>query len=112
MSADQKTMPATPELIFLGIAERASVVREGDSPLLKWHLIGLKAILPLFCYPATLIGLHFVFAVRHLVPGGPDLRITIRSESRQEIGFIDIALVQQAAPPTSPLTSMTGQFSV
>jgi hypothetical protein len=104
-------MPATPELIFLGIAERASVVREGDSPLLKWHLIGLKGILPLFCYPAPLTGLHFVFAVRHLVQG-PDLRMTIRSVSRQEIGFFNIALAQEATPPTPPLTSMGGHLMV
>ena len=101
-------MPAAPELVFLGIAERASAVREGDSTLLKWHLIGLKAFLPSFCYPAFLMGTHFVFAVRHLVQG-PDLRICIRSESRQEIGFFNIALVLEAIPPTPPLTGVSGQ---
>src|SRR6516164_9821749 len=101
-------MPATPELAFLGIAERASVVREGDSTLLKWHFIGLKSFLPLFCYPAALTGLHFVFAVRHLALG-PDIRISIRSESRQEIGFFTLALAPEANPPTPPLTSVSGQ---
>jgi Domain of unknown function (DUF4263) len=101
-------MPATPELVFLGIAERASAVREGDSTLLKWHLIGLKSFLPSFCYPAALLGLNFVFAIRYLAPG-PDLRISIRSGSRQEIGFFNIALAPEATPPTPPLTSMSGQ---
>jgi hypothetical protein len=101
-------MPAAPEVVFLGIAERASAAREGDSPLLKLNLIGLRSILPLFCYPAALMGLHFVFAVRHLVHGS-NLHISIRSEARQQIGFFDIALAQLPNPPTPPLTSMSGQ---
>src|SRR5690242_8801117 len=101
-------MPASPKFIFLGIAERASVVREGDSPLLKYHLIGLKSVLPFFCYPAGVAGLHFVFAVRHLAPG-PDLRISIRSELRQEIGWIGIALAPLAMPASPPLTSISNQ---
>ncbi len=101
-------MPATPELVFLGIAERASAVREGDSTLLKWHLIGLKSFLPSFCYPAPLLGLNFVFAIRHPVQG-PDLRISIRSEARQEIGFFNVTFTPEAIQPTPPLTSMSGQ---
>jgi hypothetical protein len=101
-------MPASPKLAFLGIAERASVVREGDSPLLKYHLIGLKSFLPFFCYPAGLGGLHFVFAVKHLTQG-PDLRISIRSESGQEIGWISIALAPLSMPPTPPLTGIANQ---
>jgi hypothetical protein len=100
-------MSALPEIVFLGVAERASVVHDIGN-LLKCHLIGLKSVLPLFFYPASITGLHFIFALRHLIPGGPDVRITIRSESRQEIGFFNIASTVLENPPTPPLTGMGG----
>lgn len=101
--------PTSAEVAFLGIAERASAVREGNSNLLKWHVIGLKNILPFFCYPTIVNGLNFVFAVRGFLYD-QEVRINIRCETGEQIGFFNIGLsLNQTNPPAPPLTNISNE---
>jgi hypothetical protein len=62
------------DLIFLGIAERAANIREGNAPLLKWNVIGLKNYLPLLFTPSIVDDLYLVFALRYMQA---DLKVKI-----------------------------------
>src|SRR6266851_188175 len=98
---------ASTELVFLGIAERATNVREGDSPLLKLNIIGLKNFIPLFFTPFVFGSLNLVFAMRHLRLD-QKFRIVIRSESGDEFGALEGAAKASATPPELPLTGTSG----
>jgi hypothetical protein len=89
--------PVHTEVAFLGVAERSSVVRDGMLESLKWNIIGLKHLLTFNFFPTTISGAHFVFAFRHLQE--TQLRLSIRSEDNDEVGWINVG----ATPiPTSP----------
>ncbi|HLY46766.1 MAG TPA: Shedu anti-phage system protein SduA domain-containing protein [Stellaceae bacterium] len=104
MDSDQEI----PELVFLGIAERAANLRDGNTELLKWNIIGLKNIILFYFHPAVLSDVNLVFALRHL-SSGPDIRIKIRSESGEQLGFVNVGLSREANP-VPPLTGGRGSL--
>ena len=80
--------PVHTEVAFLGVAERSSVVRDGMLESVKWNIIGLKHILTFNFFPMNISGAHFVFAFRHLQE--TQLRLNIRSECGDEVGWLNI----------------------
>jgi hypothetical protein len=41
----------TPQVAFLGFAERAALVRDGQTDSLKWNVLGLKNVLLTHFFP-------------------------------------------------------------
>jgi hypothetical protein len=100
------------EIAFLGIAERLSKVREGETPLVKWNMIGIKSIVPLFFTPFSIYGWRFVFALRHLTSEREDVTIKIKDEDGCEIGYIDTNIntnVSEISQLPLPITSSAGR---
>jgi hypothetical protein len=57
-----------PQIAFLGFAERATSVREGETNILKWNVLGLKNILLTNVFPFLLSGWHLALAIRISAP--------------------------------------------
>lgn len=74
----------TPEVIFLGVADRAAHVQ--DSPELpgKWNIIGLKPYLLQYFFPANLEGIICGFGMRG-IKDIRTLRIFLRARNSEEI---------------------------
>jgi len=88
------------EIIFLGAAERASVVHDLGTQLLKWNVLGLKSVLLVNFLPQSLSGLQWVFAIRvHNINVHSKIRIVDQDNS--ELGKIDIQI--GAGNPSQPL---------
>ena len=96
--------PVHTEVAFLGFAERSSIVRDGILETLKWNIIGLKHLLPFNFYPTSLMGAHFVVALRHLQE--TQLRFSIRPENGDEVGWLQIDATPAATPLPLPATAM------
>jgi antiviral defense system Shedu protein SduA len=78
-------------LVFLGLAERAAYVRDSNTNLFKWNVLGLKNIIlsPIYPYPLSgwNIGLSFPGAS---ILGEHDLRIT--DEEGRQAGSIRLSM--------------------
>jgi hypothetical protein len=48
--------PSSPQVVFLGFAERFELVRDSETDFLKWNVLGLKALLLVNFLPAALSG--------------------------------------------------------
>jgi Domain of unknown function (DUF4263) len=97
------------EVAFLGVAERSAVVRDGMLESVKWNIIGLKHILTFNFSPMNISGAHFVFAFRHLQE--TQLRLNIRSECGDEVGWLNIGatlIPTSPAPITATRQHVTG----
>ncbi len=90
-----------PHVALLGFAERAALVRDGETDSVKWNVLGLKNVLLTNFFPLVLSGWNLALGIRLSVPFS-SLRIKFKSDSGEEIGFVDITAV--ANPPTTPLT--------
>ena len=56
-------MRSAPPVMFLGLCERASHVRDGYVDLAKWNLLGLKSVVVAYVYPLSLHGFSFVMGI-------------------------------------------------
>lgn len=76
--------------IFLGLAERAAYVRESNTNLFKWNVLGLKSIILSNIFPMRLSGwtIGLVFS-----PGTIDRehRLSIADEAGKDLGYINIS---------------------
>jgi hypothetical protein len=86
-----------PELVFLGVAERAANQRDGSTDMLKWNILGLKSVIPFYFFPAIINDMNLVFGMRNL-SSGSDIKIKIRSDAEEQLGFITIGLSQETNP--------------
>ena len=76
-------------LAFLGINERAALVRDGNSNLYKWNIIGLKNHVFTHIFPISLIGWGLTLAIRsdsHF----PYIKLNIVDELKVNVGSIEI----------------------
>lgn len=87
----QRTPAEETSTIFLGLAERADYVREGNTNFCKWNIIGLKDIVLAYVYPLSLDGFHIGFAVQKRAAGNT-ISIRLVGPDRVEAGTITIAL--------------------
>src|SRR5262249_14081531 len=82
------------EVAFLGFAERASLAQEGGTPFSKWNIIGLKQTLLTFVFPLSFVGIKLAVALR---PGSEAvLKLSIRSDTNEEIGWFQVNLTTEA----------------
>jgi hypothetical protein len=98
---------AYPQVAFLGFAERAAIVRDGETDALKWNVLGLKSILLTNFFPFGLNGWNVALAIR-LSGNLRDLKISFKADSGENIGWINIGLV--AENPQGPLTRSDSMF--
>lgn len=79
-----------PDVLFLGLAERAAYVRDGNTNLFKWNVLGLKHIVLSHIYPLTLSGFSagFAFLPKAVSAGN---KFWIVDESGKEAGFISLS---------------------
>src|ERR1700722_17689353 len=84
----------TPGVLFLGVAERAAYVRDGESNIYKWNVLGLKNVVLTNIFPVPLNSLYMGIAVSAaaLMAGG-NLKLRIVHESGAEAGTLDVQLV-------------------
>lgn len=67
-----------PGLIFLGLCDRASYVRDGNTNLFNWNILGLRDIVLSYIYPISLDGWFIGFAFH-----------SSKQELNDQIRFID-----------------------
>lgn len=87
--------PATPfesqpGIIFLGLAERVAYVREGNTNLFKWNVLGLKHTILSNIYPMRLngwsVGLAFLLELMNR-----EHKLILTDETGKDVGFINIS---------------------
>lgn len=88
------------DIAFLGFAERTAYVRDGNTNLFKWNILGLKQIIASPLFPMTLSGFHLGIALKNL-PKDTELSLRIWQENVKEIGFLDIKLVEESTGASS-----------
>src|ERR1044071_1750957 len=104
LKTEMTNAAANTNVIFLGIAERSSLVHDGESQFLKWNILGLKNIVFFNFFPANLSGFHLAFAFRHLTT--MELKLRLLTEAHQELGFINIgATSHDFFPSVPPMTA-------
>lgn len=88
-----------PDVLFLGLAERAAYVRDGNTNLFKWNVLGLKHIVLSPIYPLRLSGFSAGFA---FVPQAvsEDHKFWIVDQTGKEAGFITLSA--RTASPNDP----------
>jgi len=122
-----------PDVAFLGVCERATLVKGDDPHIWEHNLLGLKELVLCHVYPITLSGFHFAFAVYD--PFSFDkCRVRILSPNGAELLFFDLqfektdsslgisvfaqtqypvwSVVVASGPEKSPLIKEPGQYKV
>ena len=99
----EKTLP---QVAFLGFAERSEQVRDAETVALKWNVLGLKNVLLLNFLPIPLNGWKVGIALRFFDLSKP-LKITLRAESGEEIGFFNLQIVKDNPTPESLIALST-----
>jgi hypothetical protein len=84
-----------PNIVFLGLCERAAHVREGNTQLFKWNVIGLKNIILSHIFPLGFSGLSVGFALS-TATACHDHKFRITDESGREIGQINLSTMVAA----------------
>ena len=79
-----------PDIIFLGLCERASYVREANTNLFKWNVLGLKHIVLSHIFPLPFVGWSLGFAISS-VWAGHERKLQIVDESGEEVGTLNIS---------------------
>lgn len=88
----------TPQIVFLGLCERASYVREGNTNIFKWNILGLKTIVLSYIFPLKFDEWIAGFAF----PGesaGIETKLRMVDETGNEVGTL--SLFAQAVPPNT-----------
>jgi len=91
------TPASTPHIAFLGIAERATQVRDGETSIFKWHLLGLKTIILFNVFPVP-INWTLVFAIRLYGTTFAHEKLRVINKSGTDIGFINFDLRPTVIP--------------
>jgi hypothetical protein len=79
-----------PPIAFLGYVERASHVRDGNTNLWKYNVLGLKQIVLSLLFPMSLTGGGLAFAI-YDPEVGSHLGLKIRAASGADIGSLDLS---------------------
>jgi hypothetical protein len=75
---------------FLGVADRATNVADGQPAIPQWHILGLRNILFTYILPIPLGAVSLVFAIR-FSRDDKKIRLLINTEDGDEIGWVDIS---------------------
>jgi len=82
-------------IAFLGVCERAAYVREGNTNLFKWNVLGLKQVVLSHVFPIPLRGMWFGWAF-YGASVAPEHRVQITDDSGKEI--FTFTITSQSAP--------------
>ncbi len=93
-------MRPTPNVAFLGLAERAAFVRFGPTNLRRWNVIGLSSIIPVNFVPANLSGFSMGIALNVTDPLNT-IKLIVRHESGDSLGDISITAESEPSPDPS-----------
>jgi hypothetical protein len=96
MNESRLTASSDTPIVFLGLCERARYVREGNTNLFKWNILGLKTVVLSHIFPLTIGGWAAGFAI----PQGAsetEARLRITDGGGQEVGTL--SLFTSAAEP-------------
>ncbi len=96
MADKPTTSPEDLPVVFLGLCERAAHVREGNTNLFKWNVLGLKTVFVSYIYPLKLDGLAIGFAFPTTI-AAEEAKFRISSAEGNEVGTIN--LMAQAVTP-------------
>ncbi|MBT5550389.1 MAG: hypothetical protein HOJ79_07900 [Nitrospina sp.] len=75
---------------FLGICERANYVRDGNSNVFKWNVLGLKSIVLSHFFPLNLGGYLLGFAINTRA-AFDDKQVILVDKSGSQVGTLDFA---------------------
>jgi len=85
-------------VIFLGFCERAAHVREGNTDVFKWNVLGLKNIVLSHLFPLSLNGWTMAFMLRSAIKT-EKRKLRITDEHENEMGVVDLFLQELSAKP-------------
>src|SRR5207249_8034961 len=77
------------DVVFIGLAERVAYVRDSNTNVFKWNVLGLKNVVLSHIYPLSLAGLHIGFAFRSFL--NKEYRFSFRTQNGREVGFMNVA---------------------
>lgn len=77
------------DIIFLGFCERVAYVRDGNTNVFKWNVLGLKNIIISNIFPLNLKGWNIGLAISLNIKG-KEHTVRITDENGNEIGSINI----------------------
>jgi hypothetical protein len=80
-----------PPIALLGVVERAARIRDGNTNLFKYNLIGLKRTIVSHLFPLVFSSLHYAFAL-YAPKVGLELRLKIKDEAGHEVGKLGITV--------------------
>ena len=96
MTHETTASPGDLPVVFLGLCERAAYVREGNTNLFKWNVLGLKTVFVSHVYPLKLEGLAIGFAFPTTI-AAEEAKFRISNAEGNEVGTIN--LMAQAVNP-------------
>jgi hypothetical protein len=92
---------------FLGLAERATYVRDGNTNLFKWNVLGLKTTIISYIYPLRIPGYAAGFAIDHRTIG-KDIKLRLVNSVGLEIGTMNIQFSQPVLENEPPALKKDG----
>jgi hypothetical protein len=99
-------------IAFLGLAERAACVRDGNSDMLKWNVLGLKNFVFSALFPAPLTDAHLGLAFQRL-DLTPEITINITSEDRNvDIVSLTLQAQKEQAEPEAVAFRSEGRLTM
>ncbi len=93
-------MRSAPPVMFLGLCERASHVRDGYVNLAKWNLLGLKSVVVAYVYPLSLHGFSFVMGI-YAPAADETLEVVLRDPAGGQVSSFR-ASISAAPSPGEP----------
>jgi hypothetical protein len=96
-NSDHPSLTKSP-VVFLGLCERANYVRQGNTNIFKWNILGLRTIVLSHIFPLKLDGGAIGFAFLGSA-AGRETKFRLSDESGNEVGTIN--LFAKAVSPDS-----------
>lgn len=102
-SSTQLSLMSESGIVFLGVCERFAYVRDGNTNLFKWNILGLKNIILSYIFPIKFRNLGIGLAIDYdKFTDKIDLRII--DKERKEVGFIKIQIVKNIQQESKGVT--------
>ena len=90
MSESKLTASDSPQVVFLGFCERAQYVRDGNTNVFKWNVLGLRNIVLSYIYPLIFDGWTVGFAVPPSA-AQKETKIRLVGDNGKEVGTLNLS---------------------
>lgn len=80
----------TSKIAFLGLCERSAYVRDGNTNLFKWNILGLKQNILTHIFPISLNGWSLTLALHSSVT--EDITIKIVDKNKKDVGYVNLRM--------------------